>query len=499
MVFSSSLITRVYEETVGVVDDCTGVAVTFDVNEDTLDHVYSRRIIPIFADSIFEREKAVFGDDLPSIHDAYWKLWAMAAPAKAESVIVVWNRPISEIDRRYIARFRWKLVKTKDDLNYVTDSRDRLSLFEYALPKGFRDFAVVQHSVSQLISAFTIARRRNGVRFEHKHESRFKALKRLFPIAVEARLELRSFYTGFINDEAVSVSGHMISMLGLDAAGVHDPYGDGRSVLESFLQHIAGNFKLSAVPSSSRLLRQISMHLTEFASSQPQLLYHTVPEYMVAIATFIDDYGDTPGAVKASRFIHDIKHQPMKHKTIADYAVSLEKHKHLWEFIPDAVRLRLATLFPDSKIGDGVILGRRNRFLVAPPGSGKTTWAEDRDDVLDADSFLRFPRARWWDDAKLRSEVDAANKERLEAKLKLNEGLIIVYGATLGIAPDFVVVVPEDLHKARLNKRSQENSTQPDDRDWRWIKPLRSALSKAHSDVLFDSFEDVSSVLDATG
>jgi hypothetical protein len=108
-------------------------------------------------------------------------------------------------------------------------------------------------------------------------------------------------------------------------------------------------------------------------------------------------------------------------------------------------------------------LKRRGRtFLVAPSGSGKTTWAKENPRYVDLDTIFEWPDvSHWWKDPALAEKVNSNNRNILEKWLSQPGNEIGMYAEDLGLGADYYVLVPEGEHRKRM--ASKDRPDQPSD------------------------------------
>jgi hypothetical protein len=160
----------------------------------------------------------------------------------------------------------------------------------------------------------------------------------------------------------------------------------------------------------------------------------------------------------------------------------------------DISALGIDVISGKSDIGVRIDPSVRRKFFVAPSGSGKTFFHNhseyrtiDFDEVADARNI--WPDEwHWWDNDKLRKEVNRDLRALLDELLDGDGDQIVLYADDLGREADAYIVIPEEEHKSLLSRRDP-SSGQPTDfddvkYDGRW-----------NGKTMFSGFEEAASVL----
>lgn len=139
-------------------------------------------------------------------------------------------------------------------------------------------------------------------------------------------------------------------------------------------------------------------------------------------------------------------------------------------------------------------IGRKGFYVCAPSGSGKTTFAKNYADVnglavRDFDDYAVFPRSvvthPWWRVPSIDNEAKRRNSEIMSTVLEGTSDIWLSY--PLDVAPDILVLLPEERHLKNLESRDTE---QPSHKHPRASDLERVRSTPVNSVWVVDSFDE---------
>jgi hypothetical protein len=431
-------------------ENSTSVRVLFQPAVSTVDTIVAKRLGIILADVVYAAKLRKSCDAHAALHDTYWTLFGITASSGYTGSVIQWNRKATEVDRRYIARYRW-VVDSIYDGEYIDEPPIPIHV---ALdnPKLYK-FMIIENSITHLINLFNIASRELGFSGDNTSR-RLVATRLLFPMAEPSEVP---GFDAVVGSVRIAVSGHLYAMLWLDAANI--------SPIQTYISQIEGNIILARTRPNSRIHKAVDRDLVELGSLAPSVLYHHRIEYLAAISQFEMEHGPTAGSSSARILI-------------------------------DEMRVANKLTFPEL-LSDGDACGPvpvRNQFLVAPSGSGKSFFSTTNPNYIDADTIFEFPDVGdgepWWNDPDLAASVDLNNAEILKEALRHDEGLVYMYADDLGLIPDAVVIVSKRVLRSNLPARGPISETgQPDINYFDDIVAKQADLLARYPDIIFDRFK----------
>jgi hypothetical protein len=516
-------------------NDSLGVMVFGGWNTDLAEGANRRRITVVSGDDIIAASRRTReGIIIPAnaaYHNGWWKIYSAGASVGGAMCAIAFKRKLNANDMVYLGLYGWKHGHGPDDLDYVVDSRDAFKSVPRPPTWGDGTISVIENDVSYLLSLSTIAARKFGVAGRDQVRSREAAVLARFPAAIlpTPGHKTRWSYTAIVDGVGVSVSGHMINMLKVDAAGI--------SPIATYIKLLEGNARMSRMDIKSRFVTQVRDRLTQGNSYIPTVLWHRWLEYDLAIDVFERDWYRTEGSISARSMILAIaRSNPALYNdpTLSDYICN-----------PHCLDIDLSF---------------KNKLLVAPSGSGKSSITDvsnfvdmdtefdfnmasvlSKTGVLDVSDFSDIPipvildvyrtdpsmlvfhgerlddadiaeigtllpdnpsDGNWFLSRELIRRTDSVNVAILRSRLRQHDSQVLMYADNLGLIPDIVVIIDEEEHKRRLVRRNEnqrregwpEHALNPGMEIWPDIKQQRARLARQFKDKLFDNFDDVVSV-----
>ena len=161
--------------------------------------------------------------------------------------------------------------------------------------------------------------------------------------------------------------------------------------------------------------------------------------------------------------------------------VPIKNMETTWDYLmhhlsPEAVAKRVRAY----RVRDWITLNRietheQGIIVLAPPGSGKSTFVRSHEQWVDVDEFLgrylNFHTERWHSVRRTEKEIEEHYREcdrYLDAMR--NAGLWVVGSLFWDYIPDSIVIIPERKHADYVKHR--------DDLDWEAAKKVRIFLEK---------------------
>lgn len=132
---------------------------------------------------------------------------------------------------------------------------------------------------------------------------------------------------------------------------------------------------------------------------------------------------------------------------------------------------------------DNIITSIKGLFIIAPSGSGKTQFSNEK--FIDLDKRYTFPQGRWWEtETRVKVNEDLKN---LVTDIT-SKGTNVMYADDLGLVADYVVLIPDDLHYKNLQNI---RVNQPGIEEWNRIQKDKIELSEKYKDKILTSFNFV--------
>jgi hypothetical protein len=127
-------------------------------------------------------------------------------------------------------------------------------------------------------------------------------------------------------------------------------------------------------------------------------------------------------------------------------------------------------------------------IILAPPGSGKSFWTTSHPDWTDGDELYADMHALAWHRIKHTASEEQAHYEAIDKRMDIDRGTHnIITSLYWDIAPDAVVIINEDVHRARVQHRS--------DLRWKDVQAVTSAMRETafkYNVPIFTSFDEAS-------
>lgn len=140
----------------------------------------------------------------------------------------------------------------------------------------------------------------------------------------------------------------------------------------------------------------------------------------------------------------------------------------------------LRWLFPvASKTSKGMVV------ILAPPGTGKSTWAKSHNDWHDMDLLYRKLHDVSWHRKKTTAAEEAEHYRKIDAAVTRDRDRLNIVGSLFwDLIPDAIVLLPERVHRNRVAARPGLS--------WRRAHAVARhllQLAKKHNVPIFRSFD----------